>query len=537
MLGGEQRFAAGSLVIARYDVGKGVEHSRRRCGFSKHTEPTPDMFDLVRLPPELDSLLREMNPWWGRLPAKKVPGYRRIAFERVLRYVKAGPAAITVLRGPRQVGKSTIQNQVIEHLLELDRVEPWRILRVQFDELEAFRKLRHPVHEFVRWYQSRIAKKTLNEAARANTPVYLLLDEVQNLPEWAPELKSLVDHNDVRVLVTGSSALRIEAGRDSLAGRIASIELGPLLLREVAGLAMGESVPAFLPENGLEPWTEQSTWIRLRQFGSENRVNRDSAFRRWAERGGYPLAHQSPELPWADLADRLVETVVDRAIQHDLRQGERGRKRDEALLREVFRIACRYTGQCPSQAVFVNDIKSALDANIAWQRLGSYLRFLEAALLIRLVPPLEIRLKRKRGAPKLCLCDHGLRAAWLPEQVPLDPISLEGSPLADLAGRIVEGAVGQFFAGVPSLDVAHFPERGSEPEVDFVLTIGEHRVPVEVKYRRRVDPLADTRGLRAFLERSVNNAPFAILVTMLDETTVPDPRIVSIPLRSLLLLR
>ncbi len=508
-----------------------------RCPFPPDPHTTPDIFDKVRLSPELDGLIRGMNPWWEGKPGKAVPPYLRWAFPRVLRSVVSGPAPITVLRGPRQVGKSTIQSQLIEGFLREERMDPRRIFRVQFDELEAIHALKMPVHELVAWFESRIAGRTLNEAAKAGAPVYLLLDEVQNLSEWAAELKSLVDHNSVRVLVTGSSALRIEAGRDSLAGRIATIELGPLRLREVAGLALKQDLPEFLPENGLEPWTRKQTWQDLQRFGIASATLRDAAFARWAERGGYPLVHEFADLPWAELADRLVETVVNRAIQHDLRQGDRGRKRDETLLKEVFRIACRYTGQCPSQAIFVHDIQSALGANVGSQRIGAYLRFLEAALLIRLVPPLEIRLKKKRGAPKLCLCDHGLRAAWLQEQVPLDPDALAVSTLGDVAGHIVEGAVGQFLTGVPNLDVSHFPERGAEPEVDFILTIGEHRLPVEVKYRQRIETQADTRGLRAFIERSVNNAPFGVLVTMRDGVTIDDPRIVPVSLPSLLLLR
>jgi len=57
-----------------------------------------------------------------------------------------------------------------------------------------------------------------------------------------------------------------------------------------------------------------------------------------------------------------------------------------------------------------------------------------------------------------------------------------------------------------------------------------------VKYRQRVDPHRDTLGLRAFLEKSVYNAPFGVLVTMNDDVEVPDPRIVPVPLRSFLLL-
>ena len=86
------------------------------------------------------------------------------------------------------------------------------------------------------------------------------------------------------------------------------------------------------------------------------------------------------------------------------------------------------------------------------------------------------------------------------------------------------------------LDVPCFPERGAKPEVDFVLTVGEQRIPVEVKYRRSIEH-RDTYGLRSFLEKAHYNAPFGILVTLTDEHVSDDPRIISLPLSTLLLLR
>ena len=44
-------------------------------------------------------------------------------------------------------------------------------------------------------------------------------------------------------------------------------------------------------------------------------------------------------------------------------------------------------------------------------------------------------------------------------------------------------------------------------------------------------------GLRAFIEKAVYRAPFGILVTQTDEPASDDPRIVSLPLSSLLLMR
>ena len=46
-----------------------------------------------------------------------------------------------------------------------------------------------------------------------------------------------------------------------------------------------------------------------------------------------------------------------------------------------------------------------MNANIGWQRILAYLKFLDGTLLIRLIEPHELRLKRRRGASKLCLCD------------------------------------------------------------------------------------------------------------------------------------
>ncbi|MCX5674723.1 MAG: AAA family ATPase [Planctomycetota bacterium] len=499
---------------------------------------TRDIFDKERLPPELDAFIRDTNPWWEGKPDKPPLPYRRWAFQTTLKKLASGLAPITVLRGPRRVGKSTLQSQLIQYFLSQKTVEPSRILRVQFDEIPSLRGLKDPVLTLARWFENRVLGVSFNEAAASGRPAYVFLDEVQNLRDWAPQLKALVDHHAVKVLVTGSSALRIQAGRDSLAGRITQVELGTLLLREIAGMRFQKEIPPHMPANGLEPLLHREFWQQLQAHGLANREVRDRAFEAFSQRGGYPTAHERWNIPWPEVADQLNEMVIQRVIQHDLRLGQRGQKRDAHLLEEVFRLACRYAGQSPGQAVYSNEIKQALRANIGWQRILTYLRFLDGTLLLKLVEPLELRLKRRRGNLKLCLCDHGLRASWLQETVPLDVDGLAQAPhLHDLAGHLAESVVGYFLGGIPHLDLAHFPECGAEPEVDFVLTIGAQRIPLEVKYRGRIDPHGDTLGLRAFIEKSVYNAPFGVLVTMHDDVAVPDPRIVAVSLPSLLLLR
>ncbi|MGH9579173.1 MAG: DUF4143 domain-containing protein [Terriglobales bacterium] len=309
------------------------------------------------------------------------------------------------------------------------------------------------------------------------------------------------------------------------------------MLREIGQLRDFGEIPPFLPQNGLAPLKDKVFWQDLRAFGQEHSLVRHRAFAAFSERGAYPVAQANAGEPWERVADLLNETVIRRAIRHDLRTGPKGQKRDEHLLEEVFRLACRYTGQSPKQALYLDEIRRAMHGNIGWQRILAYLKFLDGTLLLRLIEPLELRLKRRRGPPKLCLCDHALRAGWLAEYVPIDPVGLEREPhLADLAGRIADSVTGYFMRSIVNLDVAYFPERGAEPEVDYVITIGEQRIPIEVKYRRQVD-FSDTYGLRAFVEKAHYRAPFGLLLTQQDVSTVDDPRIVSMPLSTFLLLR
>lgn len=490
-----------------------------------------------QLSTELAENLRSINPWWRALPGKPVPAFRRWPYKRLRQMLDAGIAPATVLRGPRRVGKTVLLLQLIEALLA-EGVQGTRILYVPFDELPTFGDSREPVLAICRWFEDQVLGSSFNVAARRKQPAYVFLDEVQNLNAWAPQLKSLVDNHALRAFVTGSSSLRIEAGRDSLAGRISTLEMGPLLLREIAELGFGNRIAPLWVDNGLDAWATREFWQEAVERGRVEQPARAQAFRAFAARGAYPMAHEEPGTPWPRLADFLNETVVRRAIQHDLRLGSRGRLRDERLLAEVFRLCCRYAGQAVSQKEFVSQIAQALGGGVTSDRILKYLSFLDATLLIRLIPPLELRLKKPTAPAKICLCDHALRASWLQETIPLDPEGLAAKPdLAVLAGHLAESVLGYFLASVPSLDVAHFPARPTEPEVDFVLTIGTRRIPVEVKYRKSIDPHADTSGLRAFLEKVVYNAPFGLLVTLADDVAVTDPRILPISLSSLLWIR
>ena len=175
-------------------------------------------------------------------------------------------------------------------------------IRVQADELSDLRGISEPILRFADWYEQEILGKSLNDVAREGAPTYLFFDEVQNLKDWAPQLKSLLDHSTTQAVVTGSSALRIEMGRDSLAGRVSTIEAGVLSLTEIAafrGIGLG---PPFLPDNGLEPLTRRELWLDLREHGRSALITQTIASSEVAE-------HTAPYL--STIADAILVMDYD----------------------------------------------------------------------------------------------------------------------------------------------------------------------------------------------------------------------------------
>src|SRR5712692_604375 len=140
---------------------------------------------MTQLPLELSENLRSINPWWRGDPAPPLPAFHRWPFDRLKHLLTQGMTPAAVLRGPRRVGKTVLLRQIVEHLLD-SGVAARRILYVPFDELPTLAGIQEPVLAIARWYESEIAGATFNAAARQGQPVFLLLDEVQNLDAWAP---------------------------------------------------------------------------------------------------------------------------------------------------------------------------------------------------------------------------------------------------------------------------------------------------------------------------------------------------------------
>lgn len=504
---------------------------------SRKPQPLFETAPLGGLPEELIHFLERQNPWWSGAPAKPAERFRRWGFNDAADRLDKQITPIVAIREPRQVGKTTIQEQLIEDLIKLQNVNPARVFRVQFDEIPTLGSYRLPILALVGWFEKNVLGEPMNALAARGEPVYLFLDEVQNLKGWAPELKSLVDHVRAKTLITGSSALRIAGGRDSLAGRTSTIELGPLRLGEIVGVRGLGDLPPFHVTAALDAWNEKDFWVELADYARRHARLLQKAFDAFCELGGYPRGHRTGATR-SQLADIVIEQVVNRTLDRDLRAGPGGRTRNPNTLRETFRRVCRYAGQAVRPRFIANEASQVLGAGISEKAVRDAVSFLCDALLVHEIQPLEALTKRQSQPPKLCICDHFVREAWLQERIPISPRQLASAndAVATTAGHLMESNIGTYLRGITGLDLSWFPERKGEPEVDFVATIGLRRLPIEVKYRRK-DPIADDlRGLRGFCSQAKYNAPFGLLITQQTAGLIEE-NIIALPAYALLAVR
>lgn len=262
----------------------------------------------------------------------------------------------------------------------------------------------------------------------------VILDEVQYVPEIFQYLKIRIDRQREergRWLLTGSQHFGLMANvGESLAGRIAILELLPLDVRE-------------LPD--------------------EERADAERAI--WY--GGYPEPRLRPEV-----RDLWMRSYVRTYIERDVRQ-----------LHNVqdLRAFETFVALCASRhGQELNMASLSREAGIAQPTIKAWLGALEAAYLVRLLPPYFASFgKRVVRSPKLYFLDPGL-ACTLTRQ-PSSEAALAGS----MGGALFEGLV-------VAEAVKTFTHDGRRPElyfwrshdgleVDLLVPLGGKLIPIEIK--------------------------------------------------------
>jgi predicted AAA+ superfamily ATPase len=534
--------ARSGRTLSRHEFWRAISNLAK--GPTRHP-PVFENAPIGDLSKPIVNFLEDTNPWWRGRPSTRTETFRRWAFDEMVRRLDKPTASMVVIRGSRRVGKTVLQQQLVQSLLNIGSIDPTgkpvdpaRILRVQFDDAPALTGISMPIAAIIRWYEQHVLGCTLNEAAARGEPAYLLFDEVQNQPDWSTQLKFLGDTHDARIVVTGSSALRIEQGKDTLAGRMDTIELGPLRLREIAGIRKLGSIEPFQGPATTEAWKERDFWMDLIAHGERNAGTRDAAFGWFSLLGGYPMCHNTRETDTARLRQAIVSGVIDKTIQEDPIHPSRSTTLDTQLVRAVFQMACRYAGQAVRNVRFAEELSQLAGERVAESRVEAALEFLAASLLLYRVPAVDMLAKKGGHPPKRCICDHFVRDGVLQETLPLDPAQLSrvDQAVAGRVGNVIESVLGYFLKGIPGVDLSWFPERTNEPEVDFILSVGPTRIPVEVKYRRGGPEQSDLRGIESFCAKPAYQAPFGLIITQ--EASGPmGEHAIAVPAKTFMLLR
>ncbi len=237
---------------------------------------------LTFTPPELPALLHGLNTWWAvphdvRPPT---PGFRRRQTRALAERLQQRQPLIQVIRGPRQVGKTTAILQLVETLLA-GGVKPTDILLLRFD-LQSLREA-GGLLGLVRWFEANVRRRALTDGS----PAFLLLDEIHKLPRWNEEVKHLAETTRARMVVTGSSSVLVAKGtRESLAGRVVTTEFPTFSFREVLEAWHAELTPPVPPLRFLDTFGESArgAFRELHAFGEAHSAALADALDRYYNR-------------------------------------------------------------------------------------------------------------------------------------------------------------------------------------------------------------------------------------------------------------
>ena len=163
------------------------------------------------------SSLAVQNPWWSRKEAInediKIKEFLQSSVQwrpRLLKYMPLDKDVIYSVRGPRQVGKTTLVKIIIKDLLE-KHVNPLDILYYACDLIRTPVMLYDLLESYYSW------NRTLSDGR-----IRVFLDEISSILEWQQALKRFVDQHgntNITLYITSSHSLDIERSTERLPGR------------------------------------------------------------------------------------------------------------------------------------------------------------------------------------------------------------------------------------------------------------------------------------------------------------------------------
>lgn len=340
---------------------------------------------------------------------------------------------VLLLTGPRQVGKTTM----LEHLIE---VEGKGRKKVSLDDL------------------------TLRELAKTDPKMFfqlyqppLLIDEVQYAPELFPYIKIMVDerHQPGDFWLTGSQLFKMMEGvQESLAGRVALLHLSPLSQSEIMKRP---------PE---PPFSLELPLLSERQNGRQM-LNTPEVFQR-IHQGGMPAlvtgTYSNASIFYSSYIDTYMERDV-RRLSNDIDSLK--------FLRFLRSVAARASQQ-------VNYKGIADDAEIDQTTAKNWLHVLEALGIIFLLEPYSNNvLKRTVYTPKLYFYDSGIvcyLTRWSSPET-----AMEGAMSGALLENYTVAEIIKTYQNAGQEPFLYYYRDKDAREIDLILERDGKLFPIEIK--------------------------------------------------------
>ena len=322
------------------------------------------------------------------------------------------------LFGPRGTGKSTWVRSVFPNGLLIDLLES-----------EAYNSLlAHP--------------ERLEGMISPDFKDWVIIDEVQRVPELLNEVHRLIENRRIKFVLTGSSARKLrQKGVNLLAGRASTRSMHPLTASEL---------------------TSDFSLDKALTFGHLPSVFHES----------------DPK----DYLKSYVQTYLREEVQQ------------EGLTRNLSGFARFLESASFSQGSVLNISDVARDCAVNRKVATSHFEILEDLLLAHRLPSFNKRTKRRIvGHPKFYFFDCGIYRAIRPKG-PLDrPEEIDGVALETLVFQELRAMIDN-----RQLDYELFYWRTSNGlEVDFILYGEGGLIGIEVKRAAKIRP-KDFSGLKAF---------------------------------------
>ncbi len=381
--------------------------------------------------------------------------------------------------GPRQCGKTTISRTLKPDWYYVDLQDPQ-----DFDRLT-----RDPVFFF------------------EQHPTGFIIDEAQTYPPLFPVLRGLIDQKRTeknRGILTGSSQPSLHRHlTESLAGRIAIVELGTLKANEQAQKPLSSFYDLFLQPldkrylpTGLPPLSlaeMQNAWLL----------------------GGYPepIISANPAF-YAQWMQQYYDTYINRDIA--------------ALFPQLNRVNYRRFLEMLASlsGTILNKTNIARALEISEGSIREYLSIAEGTFLWRNIPSYEkSAIKTVVKMPKGYIRDTGLLHHFLR----IDSLDkLYNHPTVGLSFEsfVIEEIIKGLQATSATNWTVHYYRTRAGAEVDLLIEGYFGLLPIEIKYGSTVSS-SQLKSLERFIEE--HHLPFGLLINQSQEPEWLTPRIFQLP--------